>query len=65
MGSIDKIVDDRFGGRIGPFDRNRHLDRGVEVPGSRPLAFEAEAGPAVALRAWPAEHVANVVFYEG
>lgn len=65
--SIGAIVDDRFGADV--LDRltgtGIWIARPVEVPGSRPLAFEAEAGPAIALRAWPAEHVAKcLVFYD-
>lgn len=33
------------------------IGRPVELPGSRPLAFEAGADVGLALRAWPAEHV--------
>jgi 5-dehydro-2-deoxygluconokinase len=33
------------------------LARPVEVPGSRPLAFEAGSNLAARLRSWPAEHV--------
>ena len=39
--------------------------RPVEVPGSRPLAFEAGANVGVRLRAWPAQHVVKcLVHYE-
>ncbi len=65
--SIGAIVDERFGADV--LDRltgtGIWIARPVEVPGSRPLAFEAEAGPAIAFRAWPAEHVAKcLVFYD-
>ena len=33
------------------------VGRPVELPGSRPLAFEAGLNVALALRSWPAEHV--------
>jgi 5-dehydro-2-deoxygluconokinase len=37
----------------------------VEVPGSRPLEFEAGANVGVKLRAWPAQHVVKcLVHYE-
>jgi 5-dehydro-2-deoxygluconokinase len=39
--------------------------RPVEVPGSRPLEFEAGANVGVKLRAWPAQHVVKcLVHYE-
>jgi 5-dehydro-2-deoxygluconokinase len=67
-GKIDglgAIVDDRFGG--GVLDRltgtGTWLARPVELPGSRPLAFEDSSGPALALRSWPTEHVAKCLVY--
>lgn len=67
-GKIDglgAIVDDRFGG--GVLDRltgtGTWLARPVELPGSRPLAFEDFSGPALALRSWPTEHVAKCLVY--
>jgi 5-dehydro-2-deoxygluconokinase len=67
-GKIDglgAIVDDRFGGAV--LDRltgsGVWLARPVELPGSRPLAFEDSGGPAIALRSWPAEHVAKCLVY--
>ncbi len=53
------IIDDRHGA-----DALAHvtgsgwwIGRPVELPGSRPLAFEAGDNVGLALRAWPAEHV--------
>jgi 5-dehydro-2-deoxygluconokinase len=67
-GKIDglgAIVDDRFGG--GVLDRltgtGVWLARPVELPGSRPLAFEDSSGPALSLRSWPTEHVAKCLVY--
>jgi 5-dehydro-2-deoxygluconokinase len=67
-GKIDglgAIVDDRFGGAV--LDRltgtGVWLARPVELPGSRPLAFEDSTGPALALRSWPVEHVAKCLVY--
>jgi 5-dehydro-2-deoxygluconokinase len=41
------------------------IARPVERPGSRPLEFDADAGPEIALRAWPKEHVAKcLVIYD-
>jgi 5-dehydro-2-deoxygluconokinase len=53
------IVDDRYGEEalFALTGRGRWLARPVEVPGSRPLAFEAGTGLAAQLRGWPAEHV--------
>ena len=55
------IADERYGRAA--LDRltgsGLWLARPVELPGSRPLAFEDAAGPAISLRAWPAEHVAK------
>ena len=60
------IVDERYGADVlarlagGTW----WLARPVEVPGSRPLAFEAGPNIALALRAWPEDHVAKcLVFY--
>jgi len=63
--SIGAIVDERFSADV----LNRltgtgiWIARPVEVPGSRPLSFEAETGPAIALRTWPAEHIAKCLVY--
>lgn len=53
------IVDDRYGEEalFALTGRGRWLARPVEMPGSRPLAFEAGTGLAGQLRSWPAEHV--------
>jgi 5-dehydro-2-deoxygluconokinase len=55
------IVDDRYGEEalFALTGSGMWLARPVEIPGSRPLAFEAGANVAAALRAWPAEHVAK------
>ncbi len=55
------IVDDRYGEEalFALTGGGRWLARPVEVPGSRPLAFEAGANLAARLRSWPAEHVAK------
>jgi 5-dehydro-2-deoxygluconokinase len=55
------ILDDRYGEDVLPALTGRGLwmARPVEAPGSRPLAFEAGDNVALALRAWPAEHVAK------
>lgn len=53
------IVDERYGeaALFSLTGKGRWLARPVEVPGSRPLRFEAGESIAAALRAWPAEHV--------
>ncbi len=53
------IVDGRFGGALLPrlTGHGGWVARPVEVPGSRPLAFEAADGLWAELRSWPAEHV--------
>jgi 5-dehydro-2-deoxygluconokinase len=55
------ILDDRYGEDVLPTltGRGWWVARPVEVPGSRPLAFETGDNVAVALRAWPAEHIAK------
>ena len=55
------IVDDRYGEDVLPTltGSGGWIARPVEQPGSRPLAFEAGADVALALRAWPTEHVAK------
>ena len=61
IGGLGGIADDRYGQSA--LDRltgsGIWLARPVELPGSRPLAFEDPAGPAISLRAWPTEHVAK------
>jgi 5-dehydro-2-deoxygluconokinase len=55
------ILDDRFGEDILPAVTGIGwwVARPVELPGSRPLRLEAGDQPALALRAWPGEHVAK------
>jgi 5-dehydro-2-deoxygluconokinase len=55
------ILDGRFGEDVLPSltGAGWWVARPVEVPGSRPLAFEAGHGLALHLRTWPAEHVAK------
>jgi 5-dehydro-2-deoxygluconokinase len=59
MPSHGVIVDGRFGGALLPklTGHGAWVARPVEVPGSRPLAFEAGDALWAELRAWPAEHV--------
>lgn len=59
------LIDDRYGEDVLAWVSGRGwwIGRPVEQPGSRPLAFEA-GDPALAMRSWPAEHVAKcLVFY--
>ena len=65
--TLGVIVDESYGRDV--LDRltgnGMWIGRPVERPGSRPLAFEDPAGPALMLRAWPAEHVAKcLVVYD-
>lgn len=55
------IVDGRFGDALLPklTGRGWWVARPVELPGSRPLAFEAGEALALEMRSWPAEHVAK------
>jgi 5-dehydro-2-deoxygluconokinase len=55
------IVDDRFGDEVLPTMTGKGwwVARPVELPGSRPLQFEAGAHLTQAMRAWPGEHVAK------
>ena len=55
------ILDDRYGEDTLPMltGTGWWIARPVELPGSRPLAFEAGPELALALRAWPTEHVAK------
>ena len=55
------ILDERYGEEalFTLTGRGLWLARPVEVPGSRPLEFEAGGNLAAALRAWPAEQVAK------
>jgi len=55
------IVDGRFGEDVFPAMTGKGwwIARPVELPGSRPLRFEAGAHLGLAMRAWPAEHEAK------
>ena len=55
------IVDGRFGEDVFPSMTGKGwwVARPVELPGSRPLQFEAGAHLATAMRSWPGEHVAK------
>jgi 5-dehydro-2-deoxygluconokinase len=55
------IVDGRFGEDVLPqmTGKGWWVARPVELPGSRPLQFEAGIALSAAMRTWPAEHVAK------
>ena len=55
------IVDDRYGEDVLPglTGAGWWVGRPVELPGSRPLEFETGPELALAMRAWPTEHVAK------
>jgi 5-dehydro-2-deoxygluconokinase len=55
------ILDGRFGEDVLPLVTGKGwwVARPVELPGSRPLAFEAPVALALEMRNWPAEHVAK------
>ncbi len=55
------ILDDRYGEAAFPSitGNGGWVARPVELPGSRPLQFEAGPQVALTLRAWPTEHVAK------
>ncbi|NRF70865.1 5-dehydro-2-deoxygluconokinase [Aquincola sp. S2] len=55
------ILDSSYGEAVFPatIGRGWWIARAVERPGSRPLEFEAPEGLALALRHWPADHVAK------
>jgi 5-dehydro-2-deoxygluconokinase len=55
------ILDGRFGDEVLPSLTGQGLwvARPVELPGSRPLAFETGEQLALEMRSWPAEHVAK------
>jgi 5-dehydro-2-deoxygluconokinase len=59
------ILDDRFGEEIFPgvTGCGRWVARPVELPGSRPLKFEAGNALGMHLRTWPGEHVAKCLVY--
>ncbi len=61
------LIDGRYGEAVLArwTGRGWWLARAVEVPGSRPLAFETDPNPGLALRAWPREQIAKcLVFYD-
>ena len=61
------LVDGRYGEAVLArwAGRGWWLARPVEVPGSRPLAFETDPNPGLALRAWPRHQIAKcLVFYD-
>jgi 5-dehydro-2-deoxygluconokinase len=65
--ALGGIVDERYGRAA--LDQlsgsGVWLARPVELPGSRPIAFEDTAGPAIALRAWPVDQIAKcLVIYD-
>jgi 5-dehydro-2-deoxygluconokinase len=59
------IVDARFGDEVLPTVTGVGwwVGRPVEVPGSRPVAFDDGAQLGLALRSWPGEHVAKCLIY--
>ena len=59
------MLDDRYGDHILPSltARGFWIGRPVESPGSIPVEFEAGEDLGMALRAWPAEHVAKCLVY--
>ena len=59
------ILDDRYGEEIFPgvTGCGRWVARPVELPGSRPLKFEAGNALGMHLRTWPGEHVAKCLVY--
>jgi 5-dehydro-2-deoxygluconokinase len=62
---LGAIVDERFGTSVLNQMRGTGIwiARPVELPGSRPLAFEDPRGPAIWLRSWPVEDVAKCLVY--
>lgn len=58
---VGVIVDGRFGEDVLPAVTGKGwwVARPVELPGSRPLQFEAGVGLGAAMRTWPGEHVAK------
>ena len=59
------IVDDRYGEAVLARLTGKEfwIARPVEVPGSVPLAFESGMNVGLALRTWPASHVAKCLAY--
>lgn len=64
-GGVGVIVDGRFGEEVLPTVTGKGwwVARPVELPGSRPLQFEAGAGLGAVMRTWPGEHVAKCLVY--
>ncbi len=58
---VGVILDSRFGEDVLPSVTGKGwwVARPVELPGSRPLVFEAGNGLALEMRSWPGEHVAK------
>ncbi len=65
MAGAGIILDDRYGEEIFPgfTGSGWWVARPVELPGSRPLAFEAGNALGLHLRTWPGEHVAKCLVY--
>lgn len=60
------LLDGRFGARAleAAADLPYWVGRPIELPGSRPIAFEGAADVAITLRDWPMDHVVKcLVFY--
>jgi 5-dehydro-2-deoxygluconokinase len=59
------ILDDRYGEDVLPgfAGSGWWIARPVEVPGSRPLEFEAGENVGLALRGWPGDHVAKCLVW--
>lgn len=59
------LLDGRFGARAleKAADLPYWIGRPIEVPGSRPLAFEGHADVAMTLREWPINHVVKVLAF--
>lgn len=65
-GRLGVIVDDRYGEDVlaRMTHAGRWIGRAIEVPGSRPVEFEARENSGLQLLAWPARHVIKcLVFY--
>ncbi|MET1029023.1 MAG: 5-dehydro-2-deoxygluconokinase [Dongiaceae bacterium] len=64
-GRIGLLADDQFGRDVLEHLTGRGLwiGRPVERPGSRPLRFAAGENIALALRQWPAEHIAKCLVF--
>ena len=59
--NVGVIVDGKFGEEVFPAMTGKGwwVARPVEIPGSRPLQFEAGSHLGSAMRAWPSEHLAK------